>query len=87
MKRLSLISALTLSLILTWAPNVALAGEPPAPNNLLIIADDLPDDFYSTRYYTDRLLEWLERDKGRETPFFASYSVTAPHDPLHAPAE
>ncbi|MFT5501553.1 MAG: arylsulfatase A-like enzyme, partial [Woeseiaceae bacterium] len=47
----------------------------------------LPDDFYSTRYYTDILLEFLEEDRGDGTPFFAFLSYTAPHDPLHAPKE
>ena len=53
------------------------------------IVESLPDDFYSTQYYTDTMLGWLERDqasdKGGEQPFFAYLSYTAPHDPLHAP--
>lgn len=51
------------------------------------VVEDLPEDFYSTRYFTDRMLGWLERDQGSDQPFFASVSFTAPHDPLHAPAE
>jgi arylsulfatase len=51
------------------------------------VVDDLPDDFYSTKNYTDYLLEWLERDKTEDKPFFAYLSYTAPHDPLHAPQE
>jgi arylsulfatase A-like enzyme len=47
----------------------------------------LPDDFYSTRYYTDYLLQWIERDHKDDKPFFAYLSYTAPHDPLHAPKE
>ena len=50
------------------------------------IVDRLPDDFYSTEYYTDTLLTWLERDVNDEGPFFAYLAYTAPHDPLHAPA-
>ncbi len=49
--------------------------------------DELPEDFYSTQYFADQLLEWLERDKAADEPFFASLAFTAPHDPLHAPAE
>jgi len=49
--------------------------------------DSLPGDFYSTTYYTDRMLEWLERDHGDGKPFFAYLSYTAPHDPLHAPPD
>jgi len=51
------------------------------------IVESLPTDFYSTRNYTDYLLEWLERDAGKEQPFFAYLAYTAPHDPLQAPEE
>ena len=47
--------------------------------------ESLPDDFYSTTYYTDVLLEFIEQDKNDDKPFFAYLSYTAPHDPLHAP--
>jgi arylsulfatase len=49
--------------------------------------DSLPDDFYSTQYYTDMLLEFLEGNRGDSKPFLAYLSYTAPHDPLHAPKE
>ena len=49
--------------------------------------ESLPDDFYSTRYYTDRILEWIEQGRSDHQPFFAYLSYTAPHDPLHAPKE
>lgn len=49
--------------------------------------DELPEDFYSTTHYTDVLLEWLQADRDGDRPFFAYLSYTAPHDPLHAPAE
>ncbi len=51
------------------------------------VVETLPEDFYSSRNYTDYLLEWLERDKNQDRPFFAYLSYTAPHDPLHAPKE
>ena len=47
----------------------------------------LPEDFYSTKDYTDYLLEWIKRDQKSDQPFFAYLSYTAPHDPLHAPKE
>jgi arylsulfatase len=47
----------------------------------------LPDDFYSSKDYTDALIEFIDGDKGNGKPFFAYLSYTAPHDPLHAPAE
>ncbi|BFM15097.1 arylsulfatase AtsA [Maricurvus nonylphenolicus] len=46
---------------------------------------DLPEDFYSTNHYADKLVDYiLEGDK--ETPFFAYLAFTAPHDPLQVPA-
>ena len=51
------------------------------------IVESLPEDFYSTRFYTDTMLEWISRDHGDARPFFAYLSYTAPHDPLHAPKE
>jgi arylsulfatase A-like enzyme len=47
--------------------------------------ESLPDDFYSTKYYTDVLLKFIDQNKKDGKPFFAYLSYTAPHDPLHAP--
>ncbi|MEP2028222.1 MAG: arylsulfatase [Paracoccaceae bacterium] len=49
--------------------------------------DDLPADFYSTWNYTDTLIEFIDADLQDGKPFFGYLSYTAPHDPLHAPAE
>lgn len=49
------------------------------------VVDTLPEDFYSTRSYTDFLLQWLQRDADQQQPFFAYLAYTAPHDPLQAP--
>jgi arylsulfatase len=46
-----------------------------------------PHDFYSSRNYTDSLIQFIERDKADNEPFFAFLSYTAVHDPLHAPLE
>jgi arylsulfatase len=48
---------------------------------------ELKKDFYSTKDYTDSLMEFIARNKDDGKPFFAYLSYTAPHDPLHAPAE
>lgn len=50
---------------------------------------DLPEDFYSTTYFTDRMLQFLEgrNDQERTQPFFAYLPYTAPHWPLQAPQE
>ena len=45
------------------------------------------DDFYTTRFYTDRMIEYLEADRADERPFFAYLAYTAPHWPLQAPPE
>jgi len=47
----------------------------------------LPDDFYSSKNYTDAMTDWLKRDQGNDQPFFAYVAFTAPHDPLQAPQE
>ena len=50
------------------------------------MVESLPDDFYSTKYYTDTLLGFIDQNRNKdEKPFFAYLSYTAPHDPLHAP--
>ena len=46
-----------------------------------------PVDFYSTRDYTDSMIQFIDRNKSDKRPFFAFQSYTAVHDPLHAPAE
>ena len=51
------------------------------------VVEELPEDFYSTTYYTDMLLQFIEQNQGDGKPFFAYLSYTAPHDPLHAPKE
>lgn len=51
------------------------------------LVEELPDDFYSSKTYTDSLIEFIERNRGDAKPFFAYLSYTAPHDPLHAPRE
>jgi arylsulfatase len=51
------------------------------------VVEALPEDFYSTRYYTDMVLQFMEQNKEDDKPFFAYLSYTAPHDPLHAPKE
>ena len=45
------------------------------------------DDFYSTRAYTEKMIEYIETDRGDDKPFFAWLAYTAPHWPLQAPEE
>ena len=49
---------------------------------------ELPEDFYSSETYSDKLLEWLQADEGKDDrPFYAMLTYTAPHWPLQAPRE
>ncbi len=50
-------------------------------------AVELPADFYSTRFYTERMMEYIDASRASERPFFGYLSYTAPHWPLQAPAE
>ena len=49
--------------------------------------DALPDDFFSSRFYTDRALTYLDAERPADAPFFLHLSYTAPHWPLHAPED
>lgn len=46
----------------------------------------LPNDFYSSDYYTSKMIEYIG-DTATDKPFFSYLALTAPHDPLHAPDE
>jgi arylsulfatase len=46
---------------------------------------ELPKGFFSSEFYTDRMIQYIENDKTKEKPFLAVLSYTAPHWPLHAP--
>ncbi|NLF53020.1 MAG: arylsulfatase [Thauera phenolivorans] len=45
---------------------------------------DVPEGFYSSDFFTSRLIEYIERGKDSGQPFFAYLAFTAPHWPLHA---
>jgi len=51
------------------------------------LLESLPEGFYSTRFYAEKLIEYLKEDAGEDNPFFAYLAFTAPHFPLQAPAE
>lgn len=48
---------------------------------------NLPDDFYSTKNYTDSVISFIDKNKKDDRPFFTYLSYTAVHDPLHVPKE
>lgn len=45
------------------------------------------DDFYTTRDYTTKMIDFIERDRKDGKPFFAWLAYTAPHWPLQAPKD
>ena len=49
--------------------------------------DSLPENFYSTTYYADKMMEYIEQGRGDGKPFFGWLAFTAPHWPLQAPDE
>ena len=49
------------------------------------VVDKLPDDFWSSTFYTDKMIEYIDASRGAGQPFFAYLAYTAPHWPLAAP--
>ncbi len=49
--------------------------------------DSLPDDFYSSAFYTDWTIENIDANKDDGAPFFAWLAFTAPHWPLQVPEQ
>ena len=47
--------------------------------------DQIPKDFYSSRSYTDFLIDSIRENLEDGKPFLAYLAFTAPHDPLHVP--
>ncbi|QGM47794.1 arylsulfatase [Methylocystis heyeri] len=46
---------------------------------------ELPDDFYSTKFYTDKLLSYIDKNSDDKKPFFGYLSFQAVHQPHQAP--
>ncbi len=46
-----------------------------------------PADFYSSKNYTDSMIQFIDRNKQDNKPFFAYLAYTAVHDPLHVPKD
>ena len=47
--------------------------------------ETLPEDFYSSKNYTDKMIEYIDKNRADDEPFFLYAAYTAPHWPLHAP--
>jgi arylsulfatase A-like enzyme len=53
-------------------------------------AAELPDDFYSSQFLVDKMVEYIDTDlsaPGEEAPFFAYLAFQAIHIPVQAPKE
>ncbi|CAX42760.1 arylsulfatase, putative [Candida dubliniensis CD36] len=48
---------------------------------------ELPDDFYSTNYFTDKAIEFIKQSPIENKPFFGMITYTAPHWPYQAPQD
>jgi arylsulfatase len=48
---------------------------------------DWPEGAYTTEFYTNKLIEYLETDKQSDRPFFMMAAYTSPHWPLQVPDE
>lgn len=51
------------------------------------LVEKLPEDFFSTDFYTDLLIDYLDKDAESGKPWFAYLAYPAPHWPLQAPDE
>ena len=47
----------------------------------------LPKNYYATKTYTDKIIDYIEANRGDGKPFFAYVSHQAPHDPYHLPRD
>ena len=47
----------------------------------------LPKNYYATKTYTDKMIEFIDANRGDGKPFFAYVAHQAPHDPFHLPKE
>ena len=47
----------------------------------------LPEDFYSSRFVVDKMIEFIETDRATDKPFFAYLPFMAVHMPVQAPQE
>ena len=50
-------------------------------------AAEKPADVYSSEFYTNQMIQFIDAHKADGKPFFGYMAYTAAHDPLQAPAE
>lgn len=47
----------------------------------------LPEGFYSSAYYADKVISYIDESQSLDKPFFSFLSFTAPHWPLQVPEQ
>ena len=52
-----------------------------------MLVDSLPENFYSTKFYTNKMIEYIDSNHSDNKPFFGYLAYSAPHWPLQAPIE
>lgn len=67
------------------APQQMHAYAPPPAYRENGVKTTLPQDFYSSTFFTDKLINYIEANRQDGKPFFAYAAYTAPHLPLQAP--
>ena len=48
---------------------------------------NLPEDFYSSKFLVDKMIDYLDQDNGSDAPFLAYIGFQAIHIPIQAPRE
>ncbi len=47
--------------------------------------NEVPDDYYSSKTFTDKIIGYIESNRKDGKPFFSYLAFSAPHDPLQVP--
>lgn len=72
-----------------WSDQSGIVAVDPAKPPKAVYRDngkavDVPKDFFSSDFFTSKLIEYIDAGKDSGKPFFAYLAFTAPHWPLHA---
>jgi arylsulfatase A-like enzyme len=72
-----------------WSDGAGIVAADPAKPPKAIYRENgkeatLPKDFFSSDFFTSRLIDYIDAGKDTGKPFFAYLAFTAPHWPLHA---
>ena len=51
------------------------------------VVASLPEDYFSTEVFADKIIEYIDADRNDGRPFFAYLALTAPHWPLQVPED